>query len=152
MSASREAGSGEAGRIECDDGGVEEPSDRLRVDRWLWVARLAKSRTLAADLVRGGHVQVNDQRVKPGREVGAGDRIELTLREVRRTVTVRGVAQRRGPASVAAQLYEESAESIAERERAAAERRLAASREPSGGARPTKRDRRRLDSVRRGRG
>lgn len=134
---------------------MDEAAERLRVDKWLWVARLTKSRTLAAEAVTGGRVQVNGQRVKPGREVGPGDRIEITLGEVRRCLVVQGIAQRRGPASVAAALYEETAESIAERERAAAQRRLTAPLGSSGGARPTKRDRRRLDAKqrpRRGRG
>ncbi len=126
---------------------MDEAADRLRVDKWLWVARLAKSRTLATEAARGGHVQVNGQRVKPGREVVRGDRVEITRDEVRRSVTVLGVAARRGPASVAALLYEESAESIAERERAAAERRAAGLGGGPGGARPTKRDRRRLDAA-----
>ena len=134
---------------------MDEAAERLRVDKWLWVARLTKSRTLAAEAVTGGRVQVNGQRVKPGREVGPGDRIEITLGEVRRSLVIRGIAQRRGPASVAASLYEETAESVAERERAAERRRLTAPTGPSGGARPTKRDRRRLDATqrpRRGRG
>ncbi len=126
---------------------MDAAADRLRVDKWLWVARLARSRTIATEAVRGGRVQVNGQRVKPGREVGRGDRIEIVRDDVRRSVTVLGVAARRGPASVAALLHEESAESIAERERAASERRLAGPSGGPGGARPTKRDRRRLDAA-----
>ncbi len=126
---------------------MDEASERIRVDRWLWVARLVRSRTLAADAVRGGHVQVNGQRVKPGRDVRPGDRIEITLGEVGRCLVVRGIADRRGPAAAAALLYEETAESVRARERAAAERRLSAALDTSGGSRPTKRDRRRLDAT-----
>lgn len=131
----------------------------VRVDKWLWAARLAKTRPQAAEAARGGHVEVNGRRVPPGRKVGVGDRIDMTLGGVFRTVVVRGTAERRGPASVAARLYEETPESVAERERLAEQRRLAGPRTTpggpgGGGPRPTKRDRRRLDATsrRRGRG
>jgi ribosome-associated heat shock protein Hsp15 len=124
-------------------------TDGIRVDRWLWAARLHKTRSLAADAVKGGRVQVNGQRVKPSREVGPGDELEVTIGQVRRTVVVRAVAERRGPAKEAGLLYEETAESIAARELLAEQRRLTSP--PPGsdlGARPTKRDRRRLDATR----
>jgi ribosome-associated heat shock protein Hsp15 len=125
----------------------------VRIDKWLWAARLAKTRPLAAEAVKGGHVELNGHRVPPGRRVAVGDRIDATLGGVRRIVVVRGTAERRGPASVAAQLYEETPESVAERERLAEQRRLAGPRDIAGsrgGPRPTKRDRRRLDAGRRG--
>lgn len=121
--------------------------ERLRVDRWLWAARFVKSRTLAIDAVKGGHVRVNGVRVKPSREVAAGDRIELTLGQVRRTIMVRATAERRGPASEAALLYEETAASIGAREAVASGARLARAPGAELGARPTKRDRRRLDAA-----
>jgi ribosome-associated heat shock protein Hsp15 len=126
--------------------GVE---DGVRVDKWLWAARLLKTRTLAAEAVKGGRVQVNGARVKPSRDVGPGDELEVTIGQVRRTVVVRAVAERRGPAKAAALLYEETPESIAARERQRELARLASP--PPGadlGARPTKRDRRRLDQTR----
>jgi ribosome-associated heat shock protein Hsp15 len=121
----------------------------MRVDKWLWASRLLKTRSLAAEAVKGGRVQVNGARVKPSREVGPGDELEVTIGQVRRTVVVLGVAERRGPAKVAALLYEETPESVAARELAAERARLASP--PPGadlGARPTKRDRRRLDDAR----
>jgi ribosome-associated heat shock protein Hsp15 len=124
-----------------------DDGDRLRIDKWLWAARLLKTRSLAADAVKGGRVQVDGQRVKPSKEVAAGDRIEITIGQVRREIVVRGVAQRRGPASEAEQLYEETPASRAARELQAAQRRLAAPPGSDLGARPTKRDRRRLDSA-----
>src|SRR3954469_20172044 len=90
-----------------------------RIGKWLLAARLMKTRALAIDTVRGGHVQVNGQRVKPSKEVRAGDRIELRLGQPRLTVDVLALAKRRGPASEAALLYEETPESVATRERAA---------------------------------
>ena len=128
---------------------IDPMTDAIRVDKWLWAARLHKTRSLAADAVKGGRVQVNGQRVKPSKEVGPGDELEVTIGEVRRTVVVRGVAERRGPAKEAVLLYEETPESIAARELAAEQRRLASP--PPGadlGARPTKRDRRRMDATR----
>jgi len=121
----------------------------MRIDRWLWVARFFKTRSLAAEAVKGGRVHVDGERVKPSKEVAAGDRLELTIGQVRRHVVVLGTAARRGPESEAALLYEETAESIAERERQAAQRRLAAPPTFDRGGRPTKRDRRRLDADRR---
>jgi len=121
----------------------------MRIDRWLWVARFFKTRSLATDAVNGGRVHVAGEHVKPSKEVAAGDRLELTIGQTRRQLVVLGVAPRRGPASEAALLYEETAESIAERERQAAQRRLTAPPIFEGGGRPTKRDRRRLDAERR---
>jgi ribosome-associated heat shock protein Hsp15 len=141
-----------ATKASWDDGPVpDSPEDAMRVDKWLWVARLARTRPLAAEAVTGGRVEVNGARVKPSRDVRAGDELRLTTGPVPRTVVVRGVAPRRGPASAAALLYEETPESAAERERAAELRRLTAPRDVAGG-RPTKRERRRMDAGRRDRG
>jgi len=123
----------------------------VRIDKWLWAARLAKTRSLAAEAVTGGRVEINGQRVKPSKDVRPGDEIEVTTGPYRRVVIVQALAAKRGPAKEAALLYEETAESIAARERLAAQRRLEAAPRPQPGGRPTKRDRRRLD-ARRGRG
>jgi ribosome-associated heat shock protein Hsp15 len=123
--------------------------DTQRLDVWLWVARLAKTRSLANEAVAGGRVQVDGQRTKPSRSVKVGDTVEVTTGMAPRTVVVRGLQPRRGPASEAQLLYEETPESIAQRERVQAERRLQAAPQPvQGGGRPTKRDRRRLDRQR----
>ena len=89
--------------------------DRVRVDRWLWAARFFKTRSTAADAVLGGRVHVNSARVKPSKEARPGDRLEVTVGAVRRELVVRGVAEKRSPASVAATLYEETPESAARR-------------------------------------
>jgi ribosome-associated heat shock protein Hsp15 len=119
----------------------------MRVDKWLWTARLFKTRALAAEAVKGGRVHVNGMAVKPGREVGPGDELELTLGPVRRTVIARAAAERRGSAAEAAKLYDETEESVAERERQAELRRLAGPVDLGG--RPTKRDRRRFEAGQR---
>jgi ribosome-associated heat shock protein Hsp15 len=118
----------------------------MRVDKWLWTARLFKTRALAAGAVRGGRVHVDGVAAKPSREVGPGDELEITIGTVRRTVIVRGAAERRVSAAEAARLYEETETSIAERKRQAEERRLAGPVDLGG--RPTKRDRRRYDADR----
>jgi ribosome-associated heat shock protein Hsp15 len=123
--------------------------EEIRIDRWLWAARFFKTRGLATDAVVGGHVRMNGSRVKPAKDVRAGDRLEITIGGIRRDVVVRGVAAKRGPATVAATLYEETAESVARREQQRLERRLARPIGADLGARPTKRDRRRLDALRR---
>ena len=120
----------------------------MRVGKWLWVPRLMKTRAAAAEAVGGGKVHVNGRAVKPSREVGPGDELEITRGPLRQTVVVRGIAPRRGPASEAAPLYEETPESLAARERYAAERRLAAAAQPDFGGRPKKRDRRRYERAR----
>jgi ribosome-associated heat shock protein Hsp15 len=127
---------------------VDEQSQVVRVDKWLWAARLVKTRTLAVDAVKGGRVQVNGQRIKPSKDVRAGDRLEITMGPLRRSVVIRGTASRRGPAAEAALLYEETTESIEAREQYVAERRLARPPTPDPGGRPTKRDRRRFDAAR----
>jgi len=128
-------------------------AEPVRVDKWLWAARLVKTRALAVEALKGGRVQVNGERAKPSKEIRTGDAIELATGSVRLAVVVRATAARRGPASEAAQLYEETAESRAARERVAAERRLErAAGGTRGGGRPTKRDRRRLEAARRARG
>jgi len=127
-------------------------SEPQRVDRWLWVARLVKTRSLGAEAVKAGRVSVNGVQVKPSKEVKPGDELEFRNGELRTSVTIRATMKMRGSATVAAQLYEESAASVELRERVLAERRLAAQQQlPGGGGRPTKRDRRRLDAAR-GRG
>ena len=119
----------------------------MRVDRWLWTARFFKTRGLAAGAVTGGRVHVNGVAVKPSREVGPGDRLDISIGSVRRTVIVRGAAERRGSAAAAAELYEETEESVAEHDRQAELRRLGGP--VNLGARPTKRERRRYDAGRR---
>ena len=124
--------------------------DRVRVDKWSVAGRFDKTRRGAAELVLAGHVKVDGERVKPAREVAQGDTIEIRTGPIRRIVVVTGLADRRGPAKVAATLYEETPGSREERERLTAERRLARPLGTDLGARPTKQERRRLDALRRG--
>jgi ribosome-associated heat shock protein Hsp15 len=119
--------------------------DRLRIDKWLWVARFYKTRGLAAAEIDKGRISVNEQVAKASREVKAGDLVALRQGPVLRTVTVLGISANRGSAPVAQALYAETELSIATRLKAAEARRLGA--EPAQSieqGRPTKRDRRQL--------
>jgi len=125
--------------------------EKLRIDKWLWAARFYKTRTLATDEIGKGRVEVNGQEVKPAREVKIGDTVSIRQGPVSRSVVVKGLSGMRGPAPVAQQLYEETAESLKAREQAAEQRRLAP--EPAHSieqGRPTKRGRRELDDAQRG--
>ena len=125
--------------------------DRLRIDKWLWSARFYKTRSLAAEEIGKGRVQVNGQEAKPAREVKVGDCVAMRRDAVTRTVVVRGLSNLRGPAPVAQQLYEETPESVAAREAAAQQRRYAP--EPALSiehGRPTKRGRRDLEQAKGG--
>ena len=133
------------------DAGQWCPMEKLRIDKWLWAARFYKTRTLASDEVVKRRVEVNGQEVKPARELKVGDTVSLRQGAVTRSVVVKGLSGSRGPAPVAQQLYEETAESMTAREKAAEQRRLAP--EPAHSieqGRPTKRGRRELDDAQRG--
>lgn len=121
----------------------------LRLDKWLWSARFYKTRSLAADAIGKGRVQVNGNTAKASRELRPGDSVVLQLDNSERTITVLALSAQRGPAAVAQQLYQETPESIAARLQAAEQRRLApepAHTLPDG--RPTKRNRRELSQAR----
>lgn len=125
-------------------------TDKVRLDKWLWAARFFKTRSLAADEIGRGRVRVNDQLAKAARDVRLGDRLTIQRDAITLTVVVVGLSQVRGPAPVARLLYDETPESVAARERAAEQRRLAP--EPAQAyteGRPTKRDRRELERWRR---
>ena len=124
--------------------------ERVRIDKWLWAARFFKTRAAATEAVLGGHVQVGGDRVKPAKEIRAGDRIDVRRGEISWTVVVTGIADRRGSATIAATLYEETPESVEARERQRLERRLARPLGADLGARPTKQARRRIEALRRG--
>jgi ribosome-associated heat shock protein Hsp15 len=117
----------------------------LRIDKWLWAARFYKTRSLAADEIRKGRVEVNGQTAKASRELRPGDLVELRRGALVQTVSVIALSDMRGPAPAAQALYAETADSISRRETAMRQRRDGV--EPSQAiehGRPTKRDRRQL--------
>lgn len=125
-----------------------EDDGRVRLDKWLWAARLYKTRSLAARAVEAGHVRVEGQRCKPARTVRLGDRLEITRGRERIELVIRALASLRGPALQAQSLYEESAASIARKMLARSLREAAGHEHAPSSGRPTKRDRRRLDRWR----
>ena len=119
----------------------------VRVDKWLWAARFFKSRSIAVTAIEGGKITVNGERVKPSRDVKAGDSVRVRLGPYEHVVTVRAVSDRRGPAAQAALLYEETADSRAAREKLSWQLKHAAPVIVPGEGRPTKKDRRELNKF-----
>ena len=121
---------------------------RMRLDKWLWAARLYKTRGLAVEFIEKGRVQVNGLPAKPSRELHIGDLLRLRQGEhgeIARELRVLGLSELRGPAPVAQLLYAETPESVAAREAAAEARPFVA--DPAlaiAQGRPTKRNRREL--------
>jgi ribosome-associated heat shock protein Hsp15 len=126
---------------------MDDSDDKVRLDKWLWAARFYKTRSLAAEAVAGGKVQVNGERVKRAKPVQVGDEVRVRQGPYEYQILVRGLSARRGPASEAAQLYEEKAESRASREAMALQlKSLHAAFLPERG-RPTKKDRREINKL-----
>ncbi|MDZ7751055.1 MAG: S4 domain-containing protein [Gammaproteobacteria bacterium] len=123
-----------------------------RLDKWLWVARFFKTRGLAAEAVSGGKVHVDGQRAKAARPVRPDQVIRVRKGEWEITVVVRGLATTRRPAREAEALYEETAESLRQRQQSAAAQRATAGHPGQGAGRPTKRDRRQLARLGRDQG
>ena len=128
---------------------TEENIEKFRVDKWLCAARFFKTRALASDAVECGHVLVNQERVKPARTLSLGDTFFIRIGQRQFTVKVLGLSNRRGPASEAQQLYLETDESRQLRESIAA-RLKADPQEFRFRGRPTKRDRREIERLIRG--
>ena len=118
----------------------------MRLDKWLWAARFYRTRSLAAQAIDAGHVRVDGERVKPAHVVRAGTRASVRKQDQVWDFEVTQTSLRRGSAADAALLYRETPESVVARE-AAADRRRAARALPVPSARPTKRDRRRLEDF-----
>ena len=124
-------------------------AERVRLDKWLWAARFFKTRSLAAEAIGGGKISVNGDRPKAAKLLQLGDEVSIRLGPYEHVVQVRGLSERRGPATVAVTLYEETAASLAARTKLADQLRMAPAAfvfEEKG--RPTKKDRRDIGKVR----
>ena len=117
-------------------------NESVRLDKWLWAARFFKTRSLAAAATQGGKVQICGDRAKPARAVRVGDELRIRRGPYEWVVTVKGLSTRRGPAKEAALLYEESEESVRNRDAARARIQAQAVSFRQHGGRPTKKDRR----------
>lgn len=125
------------------------PRPRMRIDKWLWAARFFKTRSLAKQAIDGGKVHCNGEHCKSSREIEVGFTLQVRQGWDERTVIVKGLSDKRQGAPQAAQLYEETPESIALRERLAAERRAQNAGFEVSAGRPTKQDRRRITRFKR---
>lgn len=124
--------------------GKKMTEEKVRVDKWLWAARFFKTRSLASKAVSGGHVHLGAGRVKPSRTVQVGDRLQIRRGEEEFTIDILVLSSRRGPATVARTLYEETGESLALRETACEQRRLIRTPASRPQGRPDKRNRRKI--------
>ncbi len=134
-------------RAEAAPDTLGNTDERTRLDKWLWAARFYKTRSLAAQAIDAGQVRLNDERVKPAHSVRHGDGIVIRKGNASWDVRVTGISERRGPASEAALLYRETAESVAIRVEQAAQRKAAGATDPRFPGRPTKRERRKLEDF-----
>jgi ribosome-associated heat shock protein Hsp15 len=123
-------------------------TDRVRLDSWLWAARFFKTRSLAAEAIDGGRVDVNGDDAKRSKAIKPGDEIRIRIGPYHHHVVVRGLAERRGPASEAVKLYEEDPRSKAARLELAERLKLQAPIFHQGRGRPTKKQRREIDRWR----
>jgi ribosome-associated heat shock protein Hsp15 len=124
-------------------------TEMVRIDKWLWAARFFKTRSLAAQAVSGGKVQLNGLRVKPAIPVKPGDELEIHKSGFEYQVQIMGVSERRGPAAVAQTLYQESEQSVRRREALREQHRLAGASAPHPQHRPDKKARRQLRDMKR---
>jgi ribosome-associated heat shock protein Hsp15 len=125
----------------------DQDDGRVRLDKWLWAARFFKTRALAAEAVEGGKVQVNGDRPKRARPLQPGDEIRIRLGPYEHIVTVRALSGRRGPASQAAGLYDETPASRTAREALAVQLKSLHSLFGPEKGRPTKKDRREIERL-----
>jgi ribosome-associated heat shock protein Hsp15 len=128
---------------------MTDEREGVRIDKWLWAARFFKTRSLASEAAAGGKVEVNGERAKPAKTVRTGDEVRVRLGVFEHVLVVRGLSERRGPASVAQTLYEETPDSAAARASMAERMRYEAVALVADAGRPSKKDRR---DIRRARG
>jgi ribosome-associated heat shock protein Hsp15 len=123
--------------------------NRVRLDKWLWAARFYKTRGLSADAIDAGKIEVNDDRAKRSRLVQSGDRLKIRIGPYEHIITVKDVSEKRGSAPIAQALYEETPESRKAREAMAAHVRAMNASTGYESGRPTKKDRREIERLRR---
>ena len=123
---------------------MTEFETKVRLDKWLWAARIFKTRALASNAISGGKVRLGGQRVKASRLVKIDDCFKISRGQDRLEIIVLKLAQQRGSASIAQTLYCETRSSIEQREHEAEQRKLAALQSPVSNTRPNKQQRRKI--------
>jgi len=126
---------------------MNEQGDSIRIDKWLWAARFFKTRSLASQAVNGGKVHLNGARTKAARNIKIDDKLVISKGPYIFQVRILALSARRRPASEARLLYEESEESIRERERQREMNRLMNAGQTAPATKPGKRDRRRIKTF-----
>ncbi len=122
----------------------EQSAPDVRLDKWLWAARFYKTRALAREMIEGGKVHYNGQRSKPSKIVELNATLTLRQGNDERTVIIEAITEQRRPAAEAVEMYEETAESVAKREKMALARKMNALTMPHPDRRPDKKERRDL--------
>ncbi len=118
--------------------------EKTRLDKWLWAARFFKSRALASQAVNGGKVHLYGQRIKASRPVKINDCYQILRAQERFEIIVTGLSGKRGSATVAHTLYQETLESLSQRQSEAEKRKLAALQRPTSDHKPNKQERRKI--------
>jgi ribosome-associated heat shock protein Hsp15 len=132
---------------DADDEGT--PPGKVRLDKWLWAARFFKTRALAAEAIDGGKVSVNDDRPKRAKLIQAGDEVSVRIGPYEHVLIVRDVSARRASAAIAQALYEETPASVETRAKVALQYKNAAMTFAFQDGKPSKKERRAIDRVRR---
>lgn len=137
----------DANRLNTDPkAGGTEPAQHLRIDKWLWAVRVYKTRTIAAEACRGGHVKIGGDAVKASREIHVGEIIDARAGVVNRTVKVLGLLEKRmGAAAVKAFMEDLTPPEEYQKAREAAMQPVFT--RPRGAGRPTKKDRRDIEKL-----
>tara|TARA_R110000772_G_scaffold34492_1_gene83597 strand:- start:164 stop:592 length:429 start_codon:yes stop_codon:yes gene_type:complete len=133
-------------------GKPEDTTIRVRLDKWLWAARFFKTRSLAKQAIENGKVHCNGARCKSSREIEPGAILEIRQGWDEKTLIVKGLSDKRQGAPVAETLYEETAESISNRELKAVQRKALAASNPHSSGRPSKQDRRMIQRFKQNQG
>jgi ribosome-associated heat shock protein Hsp15 len=128
----------------------DSPAGSVRLDKWLWAARFYKTRALAAEAIDGGKVSLNGDKAKRAKGVKPGDEIRVRHGAFEHVVHVTAVSEHRGSAAIAATLFEETAESKKARETLALQMKASAPSFRYEEGKPSKKDRRALDQLKRG--
>ncbi len=128
---------------------MNEDSNKMRIDKWLWAARFFKTRQMATDAINGGKVHLNGQRVKPGKEIGVGARLEISKDQLLWNITVTALNAQRRPAKEAVLLYEETPESLEKRQAELVRRREEKDFNFQSDGRPDKKGRRAIHRFKR---
>jgi ribosome-associated heat shock protein Hsp15 len=122
-------------------------NELVRIDKWLWAARFYKTRSLAAAAVEGGHVHVNGSRVKPSYKIKIDDQLRVTRPAYKQDIIVIAMSDRRGSATIAQQLYQETRDSLEQREMLSAQRKILNQNLPRSAKKPNKHERRKIRKI-----